>query len=173
MIVAVAFAASGCGSSSKPETNPTTQWTNNLCMSATTWEDSITAAADSAKSGGFSQSTLRKASNDIQTATKKLVRDVRKLGRPPTKSGAQEEQAINDLSGKINDGVQQIQDATKNASGATGVLNAVSTVTTTIATIGDEIKATYKQLQRIDVSGELKTAFQKAPACKSFTKTTG
>jgi len=171
VIVAVAVVAAGCGSS-KPKEDPTTQWANSLCTSATTWEDSITSAANSVKNGGFSQSSLRKASNDIQDATKTLVSDVRKLGRPPTKAGAQEQQAIDNLQNEIDDGVQKIQDATNNASGATGMLNAVSTVTATIATIGDEIKATYKQLQSIDTTGELQTAFQQADACKSFTKTT-
>jgi hypothetical protein len=172
LIAVVALTAAGCGSS-KPKENPTTQWANSLCTSATTWEDSITAAANSVKSGGFSQSSLRKASNDIQDATKTLVSDVKKLGRPPTKAGAQEQQAIDNLQNEINDGVTKIQDATSNASGAAGALNAVSTVTATIATIGDEIKATYKDLQSIDKTGELQTAFNQADACKKFTKSAG
>jgi len=136
----------------------------------TTWQTSLESAANSVKSSGFSTPALKKAGNEIQSSTQTLVQDVKKLGRPPTQAGKQEQQAIDQLTSQIQDGVQQIHTAIAGASGAGGVLSAVSTVSGTISTITGQIKTTYRDLLSIDKTGELKKAFDQADACQSLRK---
>src|SRR5689334_18401373 len=91
LLVAVAVLAAGCGGKKE---NPTTAWANDLCTSISTWEDSLTSAADSLKGGNLSKEGFQKAANDVKDATNKLSRDVKKLGKPPTESGDKAQQAV-------------------------------------------------------------------------------
>jgi hypothetical protein len=48
------------------------------------------------------------------------------------------------------------------------VLAAVSTITGTLSTIGQQLSSTFTQLEQLDASGELETAFKEADSCKEL-----
>jgi methyl-accepting chemotaxis protein len=165
MALAVAFAAAGCGKEEKPTA---TQWADNFCGAVTTWRDSLQTAASSVTGGNISKDSLQSASDDAQSATDTFVKNVKKLGKPPTKAGDEAQQQINDLSDEIDSGTQTMTDAVDNVSGIAGVLSAVSTVTATLSTMSTQVQTTYTSLKKLDPSGELQTAFKQADACKNL-----
>ena len=57
----------------------------------------------------------------------------------------------------------------KNASGVSGVLSAVSSTSTTLQKMGQQVSATFSQLQSLDAKGELETAFSNSASCKQLT----
>jgi hypothetical protein len=171
LVLSVAMVAAGCSKSSKPTT--TEEWANGLCTSITTWKGSVSTAADSIKAGNVSKSALETSAGNVKAATSTFASSVKKLGKPPTKAGAQAQQTVETLSQQLQDGVQSIQTTVSGASGVTGVLSAVPSVTATLLKLGTDVTLAYTSLQQVDPSGELSTAFNQAPACKSLTQTSG
>jgi len=171
VLLGVVLLASGCG---KKEADPTTTWANDLCSSISTWEDSVTATASSVTSGNLSKAGLQSAANDAKAATTKLADDVKSLGAPPTDSGAQAKQELDQLSTEIQTGVQTVTEAAQSASGVNGILSAISVASSTLVTLNNEVSSTLNQLKSLstDASGELKDAFNKADACKNLKTTT-
>ena len=161
----LAFVAAGCGKKQPPTA---TEWANNFCGAVTTWRDSLQTAATSVNGGNISKDAIQNAADDAKSATDTFVKSVKKLGKPPTKSGDQAKQQINDLSDEIDAGSQTIDDAVKNVDSVSGVLPAVSTVTATFSTMSTQVKTTYDNLKTLDPSGELQNAFKQADACKNL-----
>lgn len=163
LLATVALAASGCGKKSQPPT--ATEWANSVCTAITTWTDSLSSAASSVTNGNATKESLQSAAGDVQDATTTLADDLKSLGKPDTQAGQQAQQALNDLSTQIDANVKTIQNAVGNASGVAGALTAISTVSATLVTMGNEVKATYKQVSALDPGGELQNAFKQADAC--------
>src|SRR3954465_4229823 len=138
LLAAVAVLAAGCGGKKE---NPTTAWASDLCTSISTWEDSMTSGADSLKGGNLTTQSFRKAANDVNDATNKLSRDVQKLGKPPTESGAQAQKAVDDLSSQVKTGLNSITEAANNAKSLSDVLAAVSTASAAFSTLTAEVQS--------------------------------
>jgi hypothetical protein len=165
VLVALAVLAAGCGKS-KPAT--AADWTNGVCSAVSTWTTSLADAADTLKNGNVTKQSVQSAANDAKDATDKLTKDLKKLGKPNTKAGAQAQDTVDQLSTEIESGVSTIQDAVKNVSSVTGALTAVTTVSTTLTTLKNDITTAYHTLSKLDPGGELQQAFDQAPACASF-----
>jgi hypothetical protein len=171
LVSSIAVLAAGCG---KDKPDPTTAWANDLCSSITTWEDSITATASSVTSGNLSKEGLKSAAQDAKEATTKLADDVKSLGKPPTESGDQAKQALNELATEIDTGVQTVTAAAQGASGVSGILSAISVASQALVTMNNEVSSTVDQLKQLstDANGELKNAFNQADSCKELRTTT-
>jgi outer membrane murein-binding lipoprotein Lpp len=170
-LLGVALLAGGCG---KDKPDPTTAWANDFCSSITTWEDSVTATANSITAGNLSKEGLTTAANDAKSATTKLLDDLKNLGKPPTDTGDQAKQHVDQLSSQIQDGVQTVTSSVQDASGVSGILNAISVASATLATMTDQVTTTFNELKQLDGngSGELQNAFKQADSCKDLTTTT-
>ena len=95
VLVALAVLASGCGSSKPPSA---TDWANGVCSAVSTWTTSLADAADTLKSGNVTKDSITSAADSAKTATDKLTKDLKKLGKPNTKAGAQAQQTVDQLS---------------------------------------------------------------------------
>jgi hypothetical protein len=169
LVVAVALVASGCGSKkSQPET--TTDWANSLCTSFSTWQDSVTSAATLLTSGNLSVNNLKETWSSVKKATSTLESEVKSLGKPPTKAGDQAQAELQTLSTQMQADTAKINDAVNQAQGVAGVISAVAVASTTAQSMKNQIVSTYNNLQTIDPSGELKTAFNQASDCTSLRK---
>jgi hypothetical protein len=166
-VAVVVVLASGCGGSS--DTSSATDWANNLCSAITTWSDSVKSSANSLKGGNLSENGLKSASTDIKDASNKLVDDLKGLGKPDTEAGQQAKDAVDKLSGQVDNDVQEMQSAVDKVSGVNGVLAAVSSVSATLSTMATQISSAASTLEQTDAKGELQQAFKNASACKSLT----
>jgi hypothetical protein len=166
-VVMVGAVAAGCGGNS--QSTSTSDWANSLCSGLVTWSTSVRTAAGSLK-GNVSESSLKSASGDITKATDKLESDLKGLGKPDTEAGDKAKDTVDTLSGQLKTDVETINNAVKGTSGASGVLQAVSTVSSTLVTVGNQVRAAFTDLQKVDTKGELEKAFRNADACKSLSK---
>ena len=167
LVLGSLLVAAGCGGSSSNESSAK-DWASGLCSALTTWTSSVKSAATSLK-GDPSEDGLKSAAGDIKSASDTLVGDLNGLGKPDTKSGQDAKDAIDQLSSEVEDDVQEMQSAVDKVSGVQGVLAATSSVSATLSKMGDQINSAASKLDSADPGGELKQAFQKAPACKSLT----
>jgi hypothetical protein len=159
--------AAGCGGSSSNESSAE-EWAGGLCSALTTWTNSVKSASNSLRSNP-SEDSLKSAAGDIKSASDTLVGDLKDLGKPDTKAGQDAKDAVDQLSSEVEDDVQEMQDAVDQASGAQGVLAAASSVSATLSKMGNQINSAASKLDSADPAGELRQAFQDAPACKSLT----
>jgi hypothetical protein len=159
--------AAGCGGSSSNESSPE-EWAGGLCSALTTWTNSVKSASNSLTSNP-SEDSLKGAAGDIESASDTLVGDLKDLGKPDTKAGQDAKDAVDQLSSEVEDDVQEMQDTVDQASGAQGVLAAASSVSATLSKMGNQINSAASKLDSADPAGELRQAFQDAPACKSLT----
>jgi ABC-type transporter Mla subunit MlaD len=175
-VLVLAALAAGCGggSSSSSSTSAagstsTQQWADDFCSAVTTWESSITQVTDSLKGGGVTKDDLEQAANDVQSASKTFVDDLKGLGTPDTESGQQAKESLDQLTNELSQDETAIENAVKNVSGVAEVLTAVSSVASTLATMSTQLKSTYDELQQLDAAGELKSAFENAGSCGGLT----
>jgi methyl-accepting chemotaxis protein len=164
-LAGLALVAAGCGSKKQPTA---TQWANDFCSAVSTWRDSLNNAKDKVTSGNISKDSIKSAADDAKSATDTFTKTVRDLGKPPTQSGEQAQQEVNDLSDQIDAGTKKIKDSVQNVSGISGALTAASTVTATIATMSSQVQTTYQNLRQLDPKGELQDAFHEADACQNL-----
>ena len=182
LILSAAIVAAGCGggcSSSSSggtgtESSTTTaadDWANSVCEAFNDWNSSITEAGQSVRDNP-TEDGIKTAGDDIRSATETLADDLRGLGRPDTESGQEAKDTIDQLATSLETSMQKITDAIDNASGASGLVTAASTIATTLTGDGEPGLTTGQQLQNIDASGELQSAFEQADSCAGLTTTT-
>jgi hypothetical protein len=128
----------------------------------------VTSAASPLKNGNITKDTVQTAFNDFKSATDTFVSDVKKLGKPATQDGGQAKQAVDQLSTQIDDGVNTIKSAVSGVSDVSSALAAASTVSGTLTSMRTDVKTTYSNLQQIDASGELTSAFADSASCKAL-----
>jgi hypothetical protein len=169
-----ALLLAGCGSkgttTSTASTASTADWADGVCSAITTWKSSVTSAVDSAQSGTLSKDSLRKAADQVDSATKTFTDTVKGLGKPNTKAGAQAKQLLDDLSAQIDTERKKIDDAIGGATSVSAILSAAPVVLGSLQAMGTDVTNTFKQLRALDASGELSTAFDESSACKTLTK---
>ena len=159
--------AAGCGGSSSKESSAE-EWAGGLCSALTTWTSSVKSSANSLK-GNPSEDGLKSATGDIKSASDTLVSDLKDLGKPDTKAGQDAKDAVDQLSSEVEDDVQEMQSAVDKVAGVQGVLAGTSSVSATLSKMGNQINSAASKLESADPGGELKQAFQNAPACKDLT----
>ena len=94
--------------------------------------------------------------------------DLKDLGKPDTKGGQQAKDAVDQVSGEIEQDVKNMQNAVDKIS-ATGVVPAASSVASTLTTMGSQIGSAAGKIGDADPAGELKKAFQNSSACKTLS----
>lgn len=165
LVVVLVVVAAGCGKS-KPKT--ATDWANSVCSAVSTWKSSLADATGSLQGGNVTKDSLQSAADDAKSATSKLTKDLKSLGKPPTESGAQAQQTVQTLSNQINTGMTTIQNAISSVTSVSNALNAVSIVTSQITTLKNDITTAYNSLVKLNPGGELQQAFQQADNCASL-----
>jgi phage-related protein len=166
VVLSTAVAAAGCGGSSSSASSAD-DWANGLCSALVTWTNSVKSAAGSLK-GDMTKDGLESATGDITSASDTLVSDLKDLGKPDTEGGQQAKDAVDQLSGEIEQDVENMQSTVDKAS-ETGALAAASSVAATLTTMGTQIGSAAAKLGDADPGGELKQAFQSSSACKTLS----
>jgi hypothetical protein len=161
----------GCGS--KGTTTSTTSavdWAGSVCTAITTWKTSVNSAVESVTSGTISKSSLQDAADQVKSADQTFSDTVKNLGKPNTKAGAQAKQSLDQLSTDISTEQQKISTAIGGATGVSAMVAAAPGVIGSLKTMATDVSTTFKQLQTLDASGELSSAFDQASACQTLKK---
>jgi hypothetical protein len=165
----LAFLAAGCGGKkSQPSATPAADWANSVCGDLVTWTTAMKSLATGLKSNP-TKAGVQSSVTQAETATKTLASSLKSLGKPNTASGQQAQDAVKSLADELSTDIATITTSVKNASGISGVLSAVSTSSSTLQKMGQQVSATFGQLQTLDAKGELEKAFSGSASCKQLT----
>jgi hypothetical protein len=168
LVAFLAFVAVGCGGKSEPAAVPTNEWANDVCGDLVTWTTTMKSVATGVKSNP-TKSGLKDAATQAQDATKTLSSNVKSLGKPDTQSGQQAKDDLNSLADQLSADVDKIQSSLNSASGVAGAITAGSVVSSTLLTMGQQVSATFAELQKLDAKGELEKAFSSSANCRQLT----
>jgi archaellum component FlaC len=168
LLLVLAGLAAGCGDSDD-ETSPTTDWANDFCSAVTTWTSSITTAGEELQESGLTEESLDQAVDDVRSATETLSDDLGDLGEPETEAGDEAAESVEELSTALEEDVDEIETALEDVSGLGDLPEAVPAVRTALESMGTQVRSTVQELQGLDVTGELRSAFEEASACDNLT----
>jgi len=155
-LCALSFTAAGCGG--EDDASATEDWAGGLCSSLSAWSDSITSATESVKDNP-SADGLQSAVDDVKQATSTLTGDLDALGKPDTEAGQEAKDAIDELATSLETEIDEIESATG------GGAAALSTLVGSLTTISSQVSSTFDQLEQLDRSDELQSAFENADSC--------
>ena len=131
----------------------------------TTWKNDLEKAAEPLTDlSSLSEESLQQAADDAKTATETLSDSLNGLGRPDISSGEQVRSSVQELATDIENGANEIETAVEGVASVADIPSAIDTITTAVTDMGTEVDGPCKR-SRIDVSGELVTAFADADSC--------
>ena len=160
----------GCGGSSS-DTKANEAYADGVCTAVASWEQSIKDIATDF-SGGISKASLQKKLDQAQTATNKLVSEIKAVPPPNTDEGKAAKQQLDQLTGDVKTTVNaaksslaQVQD---NASLAT-ITAAVAALAPQVQSLVSEASSAIGTLK--DAGGSLGKAFKSTDSCTSLNPT--
>jgi ABC-type transporter Mla subunit MlaD len=167
--LSVAAVAAPAGAASKQPT--VKQWANSVCGTVNDWISSIQDTISSATDASSLEAAINTATKGIKKATNTLVDDLDNLDRPDTPQAKKAQQSVEKLSNQLQQTVHDIED-TLSSSGKGGgdIASTIEDVGNSVQAAIQQIQTTTKTLKGLDADGQLKTAFQTAPECKTLKK---
>jgi uncharacterized phage infection (PIP) family protein YhgE len=166
LLVVLSVAASGCGGDDQSSAE---QWADSVCTDLNTWADSTTTAITGVMSQGLSitRSDLRAAANQAQSATTRLVDDLREIGPPDTESGAQAQQELQQLGDSIEQHANKTRELVEGASSSgAGIVATARSVLVEIGAAADQMKAALTSLEQ--AGGDIRDGIQASDACSQL-----
>lgn len=168
-LLGAVFALAGCGSDTTTTTSAGATWADGVCSAVETFRAKVVAAKDSVKDKGPTEENIKAAATSVRDATDHLVADLEDLGPPKTTGGDEIQQTLDTLGSQLEADAKAVSDAT---SGSNSTLEAISAVSATLLKAQGEIATAADKLRAADVQGELKDAFDNAPACVALKEDT-
>ncbi|HEY6836024.1 MAG TPA: hypothetical protein VI142_06070 [Gaiellaceae bacterium] len=169
VVAAVVLVSAGCGSSKKNSGSQQTAatYTNSLCSSVVTWENSLKSAGNKFK-GQISKSGLQEAKSSISSANSKLKDELQSLGKPPTEGASQAKSAVSNLKNSLKGNIDDIQKAISGISSVQDIPQAASGITTAVTSMGSELSSTTSTLKSLASSDPWRKAFENSSACQQL-----
>jgi len=168
LFAALALLAAGCGGKKSAPSTTAAAWADSVCGDLVTWTTAMKSLASGLKANP-TKAGVQASVSQAETATKNLATSLKSLGKPNTTAGQQAQAAVKSLADELSADIDTITTSVKNASGISGVLSAVSTSSSTLQKMGQQVSATFGQLQSLDAKGELEKAFSGSASCKQLT----
>ena len=137
----------------------------DVCSAITSWSESISSTAATLSEGNLGEGAVEDAVDDLGSATRDFVDDVRGLGTPDTEAGEQAKELLDQLADDVDDSLSAMEEAVDDASGVSGVVEAVTAVSAAISSLGAQLTSTFAELEQLDAGGELEDAFEEADSC--------
>jgi hypothetical protein len=170
--VALAALAAACGGGGGDTTTAQAEsansWAEGVCSAMVTWESSLSKAAQPVSGGNLTKDSLSQVTGDMKSATDTFVSDIKSLAPPNTSSGQQAKDAMDSLANSLSSDVDTIKKAADNVNSAADLPAALSTISSTATTMGNQAKTTFDDIQKLDVKGELNSAFKSSSSCKQL-----
>jgi hypothetical protein len=171
VIIAVVVIARGDDDASG---NPdATSWAGSVCTSLLDWRSSVSTFDVSG--AALSRDALREKLDDAQTATDRLVTELKDLGAPDLESGSAVKEKLDADADAIDAGFQSLKstaDDALNTSSTTAFVSALAAIAGDLQSLLTRITTTVEDVQNADVSdearAELEQAFRDAEPCQQL-----
>jgi len=166
LVALLSVVAAGCGGDDQSSAE---QWADSVCTDLNTWADSITTTITGVMSQGLgvTGSDLRAAANQAQSATSRLVDDLRGIGPPDTESGQQAQQDVQQLGDTLEQHANKARDLVE--SGSTSGAGLVATARSVLVEIGaaaDQVKSALTSLQQ--AGQDIRDGIESSDACQKL-----
>ena len=166
LVAALSLLAAGCGGDDQSSAE---QWADSVCTDLNTWADSMTTAITGVMSQGLGVTSgdLRSAANQAQSATTRLVDDLRAIGPPDTESGQQAQQQVEQLGASLEQHANKTRELVEGASGSGAGL--VATARSVLVEIGAAADAVKGALTSIGQAGQdIRDGIESSDACSKL-----
>jgi hypothetical protein len=159
--------AAGCGGKSS-DTKANEAYADNVCTAIGTWEQEIKSIATNF-SGDISKASLQTKLSQAQSATNKLLKQIKAVPPPNTSEGQAAKQQLDQLSSDIDNAVN----AAKTSLGQLKANASVATISAAVATLVPQVQSLANQTRSAistlkNAGGSLSKAFQNTDSCKSL-----
>jgi hypothetical protein len=160
----------GCGGSSSDK-KANEAYADNVCTAVASWQQQIKDIATDF-SGGISKASLQKKIDQAQSATNKLVTDIKAVPPPDTNEGKAAKQQLNQVTGDV----QSVIDAGKSGLAQLQDNASVATITAAVAALAPQVQSLVTEARSAigalkDAGGSLADAFKSTDSCKSLNPT--
>jgi ABC-type transporter Mla subunit MlaD len=170
MLVALAFAAAGCGGGTSAEE----KWADQVCTPVQTWNTKIRRLIEDAKSavaspGAGTIDRLKADARKAVSATHELGNELRSLPPAPGENGQTAKTALTSFANQMNETVTALKNgvsALSSSSNASQAARALSAAAGQISTFSTQAKTTIGTIQQ--TSSKLKSGFEHADSCKEL-----
>jgi hypothetical protein len=175
VVAAVAVSAAACGSSddeggdqSSGEETSAEAWADDVCSSASSWENAVTEAGSTlGDPKDLSVNDAKDAVSDVVAATSTFVTEVSDLGPPDTEAGEDAQALLETLADNLEAEADVLNSAIdEDANTATELLASTSTVTGALSTMSADIQTTLQGIDALDGGAELQDAFAASESCQ-------
>jgi hypothetical protein len=168
-LAGVAFAVTGCGSSSNTTTSPASAseletWAGGVCTAVTKYQASLAATRATLRAEDLSRPALQVAVENASTATRGFTDALDDLGPPPAPQADEAKKTMQQLQSDLSEQADKV----RSLSGTNDLKAAASTITTALTSASDDAKQAVDELRQLDPKGNLGQAFDSAGSCSSL-----
>jgi hypothetical protein len=167
LLSALAFGAAGCGGNSDKKANEA--YANGVCTAIDTWATQVNSLA-TVPSGGITKASLDAKLSQFETATTKLVSQIKAVPPPNTSEGQTAKKQIDQLATQVRTTSAAVKSATSKLPAKATVAQLVSALSKLVPqfqTLRSTAKSTVETVQT--AGGSLASAFKSEKACKKRT----
>jgi len=172
LVIALAFAVTGCGSSSSSETTTSgselATWAGGFCTAVGKFKASMAATRATLHVRQLSRPALQVAVQDVSAARRKLADDLEQLGPSPIEAVDETKRVLNDLRVGLRKQANKTRSVLTNASSTGDVRQAASNISDALTAATDEASQAFAELRKLDPKAEVEEAFESAPSCSSL-----
>lgn len=172
LVVALAFAVTGCGSSSSSETTTSgselATWAGGFCTAVGKFKASIAATRATLHVRQLSRPAVQVAVQNVSAARRQLADDVEQLGPPPIEAVDETRRVLNDLRVDVRKQANKARSVLTNVSSTGDVRQAASNISDALTAATDKASQAFGELRKLDSKGEAEQAFESAPSCSSL-----
>ena len=172
MLVVALFGVvlAGCGGSSSDK-KANEAYADGVCSAVASWTQEIKDIATDFSSG-ISRASLQTKIDQAQSATKKLVNEVKAVPAPDTDEGQAAKQQLNQLTDDVTttvDGAKSALAQVPADASTTTIITAVGALAPQVTNLVNEARSAIGTLK--DAGGSLADAFKSTDSCKSLNPT--
>ena len=164
----LALVAAGCGGGGNSDKKANEAYANGVCTAIGTWATEVKSLA-TVPTGGITKASLDAKLSQFETATKKLISQIKAVPPPNTSGGQTAKKQIYQLSSQVQTTSTPVKSAaSKLPANATvpEMVSALSTLLPQFQTLKSTAQSTVKAIQ--SAGGSLASAFKSERACKQL-----
>jgi hypothetical protein len=169
-LAGVAFAVTGCGSSSGNTTTSTASgseletWAGGACTAVIKYQASLDATRATLRAEDLSRPALQVAVQNASAATREFTAALDDLGPPPAPQAGEAKKIMQELQSDLG----KQADKVRSLSGTNDVKAAASTIRDALTTASAGAKHALDELRKLDPKGNFGQAFDSAHSCSSL-----
>jgi hypothetical protein len=168
LLTALALAAAGCGGGGNSDKKANEAYANGVCTAVGTWTAEVQSLT-TVPTGGITKASIDAKLSQFETATKKLISQIKAVPAPNTTEGQSAKKQIDQLATQVQATSTAVKSAASKLPANATVAQVVSELSTLVPqfqALKSKAQSTLKTIQ--SAGGSLADAFKSERACKQL-----